>query len=264
MKIIKINESQKKRLFEAYQQDFSFEQLAMIADSAFASGTDGSELQIRYCTKYLGYPFSMGSSRAVYTLSDNFVLKLAYGRMYRAGIDQNRVEYNIYNQLSSPLLPRIFHHDKNFTFLVSESVIPCKAVDFEKLLGMPFYETYTQNSSKINDVDSLYGGDYEVGYNKYFDNLKGKGQTENMNFSVILSYLNNKYVRFDTSYDPNIEEAIKNNSWLTELRNLVQKTRISDLGQIDNFGIVNRNGKPMIVILDTGFNFDVLLKHYTK
>ena len=81
---------------------------------------------------------------------------------------------------------------------------------------------------------------------------------------LYLSYLNNKYVRFDTSYDPNIEEVIKNNSWLTELRNLVQKTHISDLGQIDNFGIVNRNGKPMIVILDTGFNFDVLLKHYTK
>ena len=264
MKLIKINESQKNRLFEAYQQGFSFENLSMIADNAFANGTNGSVMQMRYCSQWLGYPFSMGSSRAVYTLNDNFVLKLAYGRMYNAGIAQNRVEYNVYSQLNSPLLPRILYHDKNFTFLVSESVIPCKAVDFEKLLGMPFYETYMQNSTKMSDVDSMYGGDYEVGYNKYFDNIKQKGQQEDMNFSVILSYLNDNYFNFATHYDEEIENIIKSNPWLTELRNLVQKTHMSDLGQIDNFGIVNRDGKPMIVVLDAGFNFDVLVKHYMK
>ena len=112
MKFIKINESQKNRLFEAYREGFSIENLSMIADTAFAMGQDESVMQMRYCTHWLGYPDNMGSSRAVYTLSDSLVLKLAYGNKYRAGITQNRVEFEVYQQLDTPLLPRILYHDK--------------------------------------------------------------------------------------------------------------------------------------------------------
>ena len=36
MKLIKINESQQKRLFEAYQEGFSFDHLSILGNDAFS------------------------------------------------------------------------------------------------------------------------------------------------------------------------------------------------------------------------------------
>ena len=66
MKIININESQKKRLFEAYDGKFSFKKLDMHPDL---------NAMVIYCDEHLGESFATGSSRYVYMLSDNFVLK---------------------------------------------------------------------------------------------------------------------------------------------------------------------------------------------
>jgi hypothetical protein len=264
MKIVKINESQKKRLFEAYQNGFSLETLSMIGNGGFAD-EDNSVPQMRYCTQWLGYPDSMGSSRAVYTLSDNFVLKLAYGYRYQAGKEQNRVESEVYNAVNSPLLPRIMYCDDNYTFLVSESVVPAKPVDFEKILGIPFWSNYMQTSSDIKDPDSSYGGDYEVGYDKYFGNLKDRDEMEyNFNAHNIISYIVYTYAMGYSDDEPEFREYVQKSEWFTELVNLVYKTKMTDLGQIDNFGVVNRDGKPMIVILDSGFNSEVYQKFYKK
>lgn len=261
MKFIKINESQKERLFEAYQNGFSFEELTMIADSAFG-GEDNSVPQMRYCTKWLGYPDSMGSSRAVYTLNDNMVLKLAYGKYYLAGIDQNKQEYEMYKQIDSPLLTRIFYCDKNFTYLVSEAVLPCKPEDFEKLLGIPFWNTKVQHSVKRTDQASPNYGDMSVGYNKYFDNIAKPFEQTNISIYNILEYIEANYVLDEPYVDKNIEQTIRKSKWLTEFLKFVQNTKMSDFCQIENFGIVNRDGKPMIVVLDSGLNLDVWEKHY--
>ena len=265
MKFIKINESQKKRLFEAYQEGFSFKELEAIADNAIANGEDDSELQMRYCSKWLSYPDSMGSSRAVYTLSDNRVLKLAYGTMNQAGMEQNRVEYAVYKKVNSPLLPRILYHDKNFTFLVSENVVPARPEDFEQYIGLPFYGFYTQNSQKEIDITSPNKGDAEIGYNKYFNNIKKPLERSNdseLTVMNILYYLESAYSLDEGGYNRKIEDAIRNNPWLKSLRELIIKTSMTDLGQIANFGVVNRDGKPMIVILDSGFNHNVYTKFY--
>ena len=259
MKLIKINESQKKRLFEAYKEGFSLETLTMIADSAFAE-EDNSIPQMRYCTQWLGYPDSMGSSRAVYTLNDNMVLKLAYGERYFAGIDQNRAEYEVFQQVDSPLLARIFYHDKNFTYLVSESVLPCTEEDFEKILGIPFYHTYYQNTPKVpNSSDN---GDAEIGFNKYFDKLKQPFESSELSMSDIFTYIECNYVTDEPYYDKNAHDAINNSQWLKDFVNLVIDTKMSDFVSIENFGMVNRDGKPMIVVLDSGLNMDVWEKHY--
>ena len=263
MKLIKINESQKKRLFEAYKEGFSLETLTMIADSAFAE-EDNSIPQMRYCTQWLGYPDSMGSSRCVYTLSDNMVLKLAYGKRYKAGIDQNLQEYTLFNVVDSPLLTRVFYYDKNFTFLVSESVLPCTYEDFEKILGIPFHNVYHQNSERIMDTDSPNYGDIEVGYNKYFDNIRKPNEFSVLSMIDIFTYIECNYVTDDPYYDKTIEDAINKSQWLQEFVKLVQQTKMSDFVQIENFGIVNRDGKPMIVVLDSGLNLDVWEKHYSK
>jgi len=265
MKFIKINESQKNRLFEAYNEGFSLKNLSMIADTAFAMEQNDSDGQMRYCTHWLGYPDNLGSSRAVYTLSDSLVLKLAYGSKYQAGIEQNRVEFQVYQQLDTPLLPRILYHDKNFTYLVCENVVPARPEDFEQYLGIPFYGFYTQNSRQYADIASPNKGDMEIGYNKYFPNIKKPFErADDSEFTVmnIIFYLESTYSLDEGGYNRNIENIVNNNPWLKSLKELMLKTSMTDLSQIANFGIVNRDGKPTIVVLDSGFNNNVFMNYY--
>jgi hypothetical protein len=261
MKVIKINESQKNRLFEAYQEGFSLKELSMIADSAFAN-EDNSVPQMEYCRRWLGYPDSMGSSRCVFTLNDNLVLKLAYGRRYEAGIDQNLQEYTLFQVVDSPLLARVFNYDKNFTFLVSEAVLPCTEEDFEKILGIPFYHFYHQNSVQSSDDFSRNNGDKKIGFNKYFDNIKKPNEMSELSMTDILMYIEANYVLGEEYYDKNCQDAINKSQWLQEFIKLVIDTKMSDFVQLANFGIVNRDGNPTIVVLDSGLNLDVWEKHY--
>lgn len=263
MKVIKINESQSKRLFEAYREGFSFDELTMIADSAFG-GEDNSVPQMAYCRKWLGQPTFMGSSRAVFTLSDNIILKLAYGKKYFAGIDQNRMEYELFERTKSPLLARIYDCDKNFTYLVCESVVPAELVDFEQIIGIPFQRTFRQNSIKSGDPDSQHGGDKTIGYNKYFgDNIKDSYQwTEGECLYDIFAYIEANDVLHEDCFNIRIEKAILNNKWLKEFRELIRQIGVGDFSRVDNFGIVNRDGKPTIVLLDAGLTLEVWQKHY--
>ena len=73
----------------------------------------------------------------------------------------------------------------------------------------------------------------------------------------ILNYIDANYVLDEPMYDENIEEEINNSKWLTDLVDFVDATGTSDFCNIENYGIVNRDGKPMIVLLDTGLDLDV-------
>lgn len=252
MKTIIIRESQKKILLEAYVEGFSFETLSKLSKNGKA--------QYEYCRKYLGEPFSQGSSRCVFTLSDNFVLKLAYGEFRNAGIKQNRNEYVVYTSSDSPLLVRVYGHDEAFTYLICESVVQAEEVDFEKVLGIPFDRTFVQNTRKYpNGTDD--GGDVEVGYDVYFDDLKPHNEKyHGINVSNVLDYIEGKMD--DDVYEKRVEDVINSNKWFKEVENIVQNYRVRDVSDISNFGIVNRNGKPLIVILDSGFDLNVYFSEY--
>lgn len=263
MKVVKINESQSKRLFEAYKEGFSFDELTMIADSAFGQ-EDNSVPQMAYCRKWLGQPSFMGSSRAVFTLSDNIVLKLAYGSKYFAGIDQNQIEYELFERTNSPLLARVYDCDKNFTYLVCESVVPAELVDFEQIIGIPFYRQYQQNSIKDESPYSRHSGDKTIGYNEYFgDRIKNPGEkTQGECLYDIFAYIEANDVLHEDCFNVRIEKAILNNKWLKEFRELIKQIGVGDFSRVDNFGIVNRDGKPSIVLLDAGLTLRVWQKHY--
>jgi hypothetical protein len=268
MKVIKINESQKKRLFEAYREGFSLKELS-------ALGNNGWGAQYDYCIKWLGEPDNRGSSRCVFTLSDNIILKLAVGDKYKAGIAQNKQEYEMYETWDSPLLVRIYNADKNYTFLVSENVIPAKDIDFEKILGIPFYGTSHQKSLKmpaiVGSETQNYNGkrksDYTVGYDKYFDGDKKWHETyyygnRMESLYKVLCYIEANYVLDEGYYDKVYEDIINNSEWLSKFRDFVMYTEISDFCQIENFGIVNRDGNPTLVILDSGLNLNIWDKYY--
>ena len=278
-KIVKINESQKRRLFEAYSDGFSFDELTELGKQSL-EGINCSPSQIRYCTKYLGASVGEGSSRMVYTLSDNMILKLAYGHMYQAGIEQNKLEWKLFREAQSSLLPRIYGVDDNFTYLICESVNPADYTDFEKILGIPYMETYVQHSEKIQMTMGK-EGDSKVGYDKYFDNLKGIREKYNGYCAkTILDYITYRYALFPGAKEEELEKNMEKNNryakrinikelewvveksdWFSEIKRLSKKFGLYDFG-ITNFGIVNRYGTPKIVILDSGFNPNISKKYY--
>lgn len=237
--IIKINESQKKRLFEAYSNDFSFKRLSAFGDCY----PDDIDIQYEYCKRYLGKPIGIGGSRATFQLTDNYVLKLA---MEYNGFAQNEREYSFYELVDSDLIAKILYRDKNYSFLISEFVLPAKPEDFEKYVGIPYYSKYAQKTEKRRDEKSKNGGDITIGFDKYF-----KGDVPNNNVSDIC--IDN--ILWDMVSKTNIyNEIIENNWWLKRIKELVNKYKLVDL-TIGNFGIVNRNGKPLIVVLDSGINY---------
>lgn len=254
MKIININESQKKRLFEAYDGKFSFDELDKQGDLS---------CMYNYCVNHLGAPFAKGSSRIVFMLSDNFVLKLAYDYV-SAGIEQNKVEFERYENSKSKLLPIIYDHSDNFEYIVCENVIPADNADFEKILGMSIWGRWGQHTIKQKNPFSRNGGDMEVGYDKYFDNLKDYGEADFSNNYVLnlIAYIVQHYADGTCPYNEEMEQKIRNNEWFSELLDLVRKTHLCDITSTENFGIVNRNGIPMIVVIDSGLSNDVYNKYY--
>lgn len=252
MKIINIDESQKKRLFEAYDGKFSFSELDKQEDLGNMD---------YYCYKHLGNSFAQGSSRVVYMLSDNFVLKLAYNK---AGIEQNKLEFERYEETKSKLLPVVYDHSDNFEYIVCENVIPADNADFEKILGMSIWGRWGQHTIKQKNPFSRNGGDMEVGYDKYFDNLKDYGEADFSNNYVLnlIAYIVQHYADGTCPYNEEMEQKIRNNEWFSELLDLVRKTHLCDITSTENFGIVNRNGIPMIVVIDSGLSNDVYNKYY--
>lgn len=265
MKIV-LHENQLLPIREAFQNSFSFETLSSIGLNA--SIENGNKMRYDYCIKHLGNPVGEGTSRAVFTLSDNYVLKLAFTNpsaimtSMAAGIEQNKREYNTYKEINSPLLPKIIYCDRNYFYIVCESVIPAEEIDFEKFLGIPFSRKWKQKSIKEPIYDKETGkikkGDKTIGFNKYFNNLKNYNETY-LGETVydILNYIDTNYIQDEPIYDRNIENTIRNSEWLTELVSFIKTTGTSDFCDVENFGIVNRDGKPMIVLLDTGLDLDV-------
>ena len=250
MKIININESQKKRLFEAYDGEFSFSEL----DRLNLNG------MYDYCLKHLGEPCGSGSSRLVFMLSDNFVLKLAYNK---AGIEQNKLEFERYYKTKSKLFPIVYDHGKNFEYIVCENVVPANDVDFEKILVIPYEGSWKQYSVPEKNSSDEYNGDYEIGYNKYFDNIKYEDDGwDEPTASDIIAYLERRFILKTDEPDEYYDEMINKIPWFKELGKLIEKEQMCDLDVIDNFGIVNRDGKPFIVVIDSGFNEDVFNKYY--
>lgn len=246
MKLIKINKAQSRRLFEAYMTGFSFHELSSLSNDAQA--------QYDYCCKWLGEPVGNGSSRCIFTLNDDIVLKLAYGDLARAGIEQNKRECNIYERFKTPLLVRIFDHDENFTYIICENVLPISDEDFEMYLGYPYTSIYKQNSTLRRDRT--------IGFDKYFKNLKGADDGNLICVYDILTYIEQKYLYKFGCYSEELENAINSNAWFKALRSFIKRARVYDFASKDNYGLVKRNGKPMIVLLDSGFTTRIWKKYY--
>lgn len=99
MKIL-VTESQYNRLLEARKEGFRVDMLRQLPSF---------RAKIRYCNQWLGPYMGSGSSRLVYEIDDNVVLKLAKNNK---GIAQNEKEYSIKNdnyKSDFNIFPKVFN-----------------------------------------------------------------------------------------------------------------------------------------------------------
>lgn len=208
---IVITESQYKRLFEAMLPSFSLKELDGIWDY---------EDKFEYCCEHLGEPIGEGSSRAVFQIDDNRVLKLASDNV---GVTQNDIEIDYYERFEHlGLFPMIYGNSEDSEWIISEYVLPLSKEDVWQLLGVEMSEFY----SIIVSMEY-----YERGQTRY-------GQY----YKVMERSTLNKYI-LKCPFFKALNEYIRESDCF-----------IGDLISLDNLGLANRNQKPHIVILDSGLD----------
>jgi len=184
--------------------------------------------RIQFCEKYL-QRISSGSARIVYKIDEQKVLKLAKNQK---GIAQNETE--IYWGNSS---------------------------DFEDILA----KTFNHHS------DDLW---VEMEYAKKITPTKFK-QLTNFYIGDVYDYLSNfqsirngkkPYFNFDNDFDPELKKELDNSKFLDLIKSFMENSRVraGDMGRVSTYGIVNRNGKELVVIVDYGLTEDVFDTHYAR
>lgn len=214
MKLI-LNENHVKVvcLLEAMKEGFSVETLKTL--SSFAK-------KRAYCKDMLGFPIGKGSSREVYQINDEKVLKLAINNK---GISQNEVEAD-WGMQNYGVVPKLFETDYDDIFIISEYVLPAKEQDFQHCFNMSFTEFCR----------------FVAGCNNMFSSKQLKfGFDKNTIYKLCENnHQLNSFMMYITDYQP----------------------PYGDMSRIENYGLTQRNNVPTIVLLDSGLNDDVWKQHY--
>ena len=193
--------------------------------------------RVAYCKQWLGQPIGKGSSRIVFQLDDETVLKLA---MNKAGIEQNAEEYQLgndyYAKSNYDFLVKVYNgsDEDNNEWLVSEYVLPAQAKDFKKITGQPFNVV----QEFIYWVLSTANPQMQMRWRRPISDDEA------------VDIINND----PTGFFQNLEDFIKNYDYLANV----------DLVALCNWGLVLRDGKPSMVILDTGLSDTVYRRYYFK
>lgn len=223
MKKLHINENQLKivveklMINEAMLDDFSLDTMKSLTSF---------NAKLKYCKQMLGYPIGKGSSRIVFQIDDEKVLKLAYNNK---GVAQNEVEAD-WGAQGYGVLPTLFENDDDGEYIITEYVLPAKLKDFQQCLGITFQEF----------IDFI-----TVRYNAYCRN----GLQKHTNMS-----------------NERFEELCENNEWLDNFQDYQSSYGLpyGDLTMIQNYGMTIRNGEAIIVLLDSGLNDQVWNTHYKR
>ena len=218
---IKLTESQYIRLAEALTPGFRLDYL---------SACDTYDERVKYCEEMLGEPVGAGSSRVVFQIDDETVLKLAKNEK---GIAQNKEEIKIGLDSNLIYVPKIFNgsDEKNGLWIISEYVLPAQKGDFRKVFGIKFDDV-------ANFVHHLQGCDDSF--------------ISPFHKSII------KDIYKDYSWCVNGTKLLKE----IELLYTKYNSLVSDLGQMANWGMCRRNGKTYMVMLDSGCSQEVYNKYY--
>ena len=226
MKLL-ISEEQYRKLFEARMEGFRLDYLR---------SAKSLKERVKYCNEMLGAPIGKGSSRLVYQIDDETVLKLAYNKK---GIAQNSEEIKIASEGFIGCVPKIYNgsDEDNGLWVITQYVLPAKKEDFKNVLGMDF-----------NDI---------CNFARYTDRRHDRrfGDAIMRNADNAVRCLYNRY--------ENNEEVIEIFNDINELKASYDQMAV-DFGGIRNWGLTRENGKEKLVILDTGFSEEVYNQFYRR
>lgn len=210
---------------ESMQEGFALSRLDDIKDFG---------QRIIYCNQYLGEPVGSGADRLVFEVGDDTIIKIL---KHGSNLNQNFEEYQNYVTVKRkypdlvPLFPKVYQIAKDYTWIEEEKVIPVNSSDIKKVLGIPLY---------VRDGVSL------AGFIDWAENPSIEGELPNtINFR---GFENNE------EYVEEYEELMRINPWFKLLYRYIELCDYATDLHSDNFGLAERDGKPYIVILDSGFD----------
>lgn len=178
----------------------------------------------RYAEEHL-QKLAAGSSRIVYKIDDEKVLKLAKNDK---GIAQNGTEISWGNDsYFGDILAKIFDYDDSDLWVEMELARKVTKSEFKKLTGFD-----------ISDVDAF--------LKNWKEEMRGK-----RGFFRIDPELN------DRMGESEFIQSIQDFSHSANIE-------IGDFGRVSSYGIVKRNGHDVLVITDYGLTKDVYATHYDK
>lgn len=220
--IINNNKLNESLLSEAAMPEFNLQTLSSI--KSFAG-------RLKYCKQILGPTFGSGSSRVIFEIDDDKILKLAKNKK---GVAQN--EFELETSRYSDAVVKVIDCDNDCTWLVEENCIPAKEQDFERIIGLPF-ETYC-------DLIIWYSNKYRRISSRLYTMTPREAQE--------------------------IADQLWNDDedgFVVQMFDLMGDYQLpnGDLTRISSYGMVKRNGTPQIVLIDSGLNddiYDTYYRHY--
>lgn len=206
-----------------------------------------------YCDSRLKY-IDEGSSRIVFEIDDEKVLKLAYNRK---GLAQNRVEAETPREYG--IFAEIYDRHPNCYWIEMEKADHAFISDFNNIYGGKnglFSDFLQRWSWDVIGAPTLEDRVFYCWLQPYIfyavmsrKNL-GKGDPNHTAFEAFESL---------DEYKGSLFEGIKQ-----YILDCPLSTSYGDLQRIASYGVVKRNGEKEIVLIDYGFNDDVKKKFYKK
>lgn len=203
-------------LNEDYPETFNFDEFKQIRSYAG---------KMKYAAQHLGKPIGQGSSRIVYRIDNNKVLKLAKNRK---GIGQNSVEIDWGREsYYEDIIAKIFDADfDNYYWVEMELATRAKKDDFKRLWDADFED---------------------VG--KYLFNREAENRNGWQMYTL----------------DPDVKDELDNNEYVGELVSFMfdSNNKAGDLTKLNSYGIVRRPMGEYLVVIDYGLNKDVWTSYYS-
>jgi hypothetical protein len=179
----------------------------------------------------LGEPIGEGSSRIVFQIDDEVVLKLAKNA---AGIAQNKEEMKIGLHSGLNYVPLVFNgsDEENGVWIISEYVLPAEENDFRKVFGIKFKDV-AEFCYHLQQIDN------DRDYSNY-------------------------HIKCISDIYRHYSWCVMGTKLLKEIQFLSDKfdSLVNDLARIDNWGMCRRDGKTYMAMLDPGCNNEIYNQFY--
>lgn len=213
-------------------------------DHEYFESLTSARKRMEYCRSKLEF-IGVGSSRAVYKVDENIALKVAKTTLTKngrpgKGVAQNELEAEPYMQNYNLFAHVISNHPKYY-WIEMELAKKAKRSDFDRILGI---------KHAFNEVVIPF---IELIRSRYDGTASRWGSPVTKEQKQMLEDMEND----DNFYDTVLYEL---ELYLTD----TQETFIGDLKKLSSWGIVERDGKETLVVIDYGANRQIMDTYYAR